>query len=67
MFAEKKLIILKNVFEAKKFQEDFLEVVKNIEEYNETVLHLVDKNKNIILSGNIDSCNFKYFRIYIFH
>jgi DNA polymerase III, delta subunit len=31
MFAEKKLIVLKNVFENLKFQEDFLENIKNLE------------------------------------
>ncbi len=38
MFAEKKLIILKNVFINKKFQEDFLEAIKNLEEIQDIVV-----------------------------
>ena len=38
MFAEKKLIILKNVFDDKKFQEDFLENIKNIEDLKDIVI-----------------------------
>ena len=30
--------------------EDYIIFVKNIEEYNETVLRMVDKNRKIILS-----------------
>lgn len=38
MFAEKKLVILKNVFASKKFQEDFLENLKTIEEFKDVVV-----------------------------
>jgi len=38
MFAEKKLIILKNVFIDKKFQEDFLENIKSIESLKDIVI-----------------------------
>jgi len=38
MFAEKKLIILKNVFANKNFQEDFIKEVKSIEELKDVVL-----------------------------
>ena len=38
MFAEKKLIILKNVFEDAKFQERFLENLKSMEEINDIVV-----------------------------
>ena len=38
MFAEKKLIVLKNVFASKKFQEDFLEDIKKIEELEDIVI-----------------------------
>lgn len=38
MFAEKKLIVLRNVFDSKKFQEDLLESVKNIEELKDIVI-----------------------------
>ena len=38
MFAEKKLIVLKNVFESKEFQEDFLEEIKNIEGLKDIVI-----------------------------
>ena len=38
MFAEKKLIIIKNVFGDLKFQEDFLENVKNIEDLKDIVI-----------------------------
>lgn len=38
MFAEKKLIIIKNVFKNLKFQEDFLEELKKIEELKDIVV-----------------------------
>ncbi len=38
MFAEKKLIILKNIFANKNFQEDFVKEVKNIENLKDVVL-----------------------------
>lgn len=38
MFAEKKLIILKNVFSDVKFQEDFLENIKNFEDQKDIVV-----------------------------
>jgi len=38
MFAEKKLIILKNVFAGRNFQEDFVQEVKNIESLKDVVL-----------------------------
>jgi len=38
MFAEKKLIILKNVFEDKKFQEDFLGSIKNLQDLKDIVV-----------------------------
>jgi len=38
MFAEKKLIVLKNIFAEKKFQEDFLENIKSIEELEDIVV-----------------------------
>lgn len=38
MFAEKKLMILKNVFENNKFQEEFLENIKNLEELKDIVV-----------------------------
>ena len=38
MFAEKKLIILKNVFGDAKFQEDFLEDIKNLEEIKDIIV-----------------------------
>jgi len=38
MFAEKKLIILKNAFEDNKFQEDFLENIENLEETQDIVV-----------------------------
>src|SRR3989344_6049926 len=38
MFAEKKLIILKEVFSNKKFQEDFLPELKNIEALKDVVV-----------------------------
>lgn len=38
MFAEKKLIILKNVFEEVKFQEDFLENIKSLEETKDIIV-----------------------------
>jgi DNA polymerase III delta subunit len=42
MFAEKKLIVLKNVFSNAKFQEDFLEDVKNLEELKDIVVVFED-------------------------
>jgi DNA polymerase-3 subunit delta len=38
MFAEKKLIILKNVFSDSKFQEEFLENIKDIEKFQDIVV-----------------------------
>jgi len=38
MFAEKKLIILKNVFSDAKFQEEFLENIKNLEDVKDIVI-----------------------------
>ena len=38
MFAEKKLIVLKNVFDSKEFQENFLEAVKNMEELKDIII-----------------------------
>ncbi len=38
MFAEKKLILLKNTFDEEKFQEDFLENVKSLEEIKDIVI-----------------------------
>ena len=38
MFAEKKLVVLKNVFANAKFQEDFLENIKKIEELKDIVV-----------------------------
>ena len=38
MFAEKKLIVLKNVFDNKKFQENFLENIKNLEELKDIIV-----------------------------
>ena len=38
MFAEKKLIVLQNVFEDDKFQEEFLENVKNLEEVKDIIV-----------------------------
>jgi DNA polymerase-3 subunit delta len=38
MFAEKKLIILKNVFSDVKFQEDFLENIKSLEEIKDIIV-----------------------------
>ena len=38
MFAEKKLIVLKNVFGSVKFQEELLEDIKNIEELKDIVI-----------------------------
>ena len=38
MFSEKKLIILKNVFDNTKFQEDFLENIKNLEETKDIII-----------------------------
>ena len=38
MFAEKKLMVLKNVFDSKNFQSEFLENIKNIEELKDIVI-----------------------------
>src|SRR3989344_3386306 len=38
MFAEKKLVILKNVFSNKKFQEDFLKEIKNLENLKDVIV-----------------------------
>jgi len=38
MFAEKKLIILKNIFSDAKFQEDFLENIKNLEDIKDIIV-----------------------------
>jgi DNA polymerase III subunit delta len=38
MFAEKKLVVLKNVFNDAKFQEDFLENIKNLEEIKDIII-----------------------------
>lgn len=38
MFAEKKLVILKNVFLNRKFQEDFLEKIKELEELKDVIV-----------------------------
>jgi len=38
MFLEKKLIVLKNVFEADKFQEEFLENIKNLGETKDIII-----------------------------
>ncbi len=43
MFAEKKLIILKNVFSDAKFQEDFLENVKNLEDIKDIIVIYEDE------------------------
>ena len=43
MFAEKKLIVLKNVFESAKFQEKFLEEIKKIEGINDIVVVFEDE------------------------
>ena len=44
MFAEKKLIILKNVFSNKGFQEEFLSEVKNIESFKDVVVVYEDSS-----------------------
>ena len=38
MFAEKKLVVLKNVFSDAKFQEDFLENTKNVEDIKDIII-----------------------------
>ncbi len=47
------------VIESIKNIDEYIIFVKNIEEYNETVLRVVGDNKKIIMSGNIDLCSFK--------
>jgi DNA polymerase-3 subunit delta len=64
MFAEKKLIVLKNVFADKKFQEDFLESAKNLEELKDIVVihesELPDKRTKLfkLLEKNVKSQEF---------
>jgi DNA polymerase-3 subunit delta len=43
MFAEKKLLILKNVFSDAKFQEEFLESIKNLKEAKDIIIVYEDK------------------------
>lgn len=38
MFAEKKLVVLKNIFESAKFSEEFLENIKNLEDMKDIVV-----------------------------
>ncbi|OGZ71023.1 MAG: DNA polymerase III subunit delta [Candidatus Staskawiczbacteria bacterium RIFCSPHIGHO2_12_FULL_38_11] len=38
MFSEKKLVVLKNVFLNKEFQEDFLEEIKNLESFKDVIV-----------------------------
>jgi len=43
MFAEKKLVVLKNVFSATKFQEDFLKNIKKIEDLKDIIIIYEDE------------------------
>lgn len=43
MFAEKKLIILKNIFSGTRFQEDFLENIKDLESIKDIIIIYEDK------------------------
>ena len=54
MFSEKKLIILKNVFENAKFQEDFLENIKNLEDIKDII---------VIYEDNAPDQRTKFFKV----
>ncbi len=38
---------------------EYIIFIKNIEEYDESILDWIPENQKIILSGNIDTCSFK--------
>ena len=58
MFAEKKLIVLKNVFENKKFQEDFLNDIKSLEDKKDIVIIYEDNapDQRIKLFKSLQKC-----------
>ncbi len=66
MFAEKKLVVLKNLFSAKNFQENFLENVKNLETQKDIIIIFeedkVDSRLKIFkeLKKNVKTQDFEY-------
>ena len=58
MFAEKKLVILRNVFDSKKFQEDFLNDIKSLEDKKDIVIIYEDNapDQRIKLFKSLQKC-----------